>query len=99
MEFGHHEAANRKHAGLGQPATFDFTHIWRKTKKGKFMVIRQTVRKRMQAKLQEVKTELRRRMHDPVPEVGEWLKPSWVGISGTSVCREIGMLWLTSASR
>jgi RNA-directed DNA polymerase len=38
------------------------------------MVLRQTVRKRMQAKLQEVKTELRRRMHDPVPEVGEWLK-------------------------
>jgi RNA-directed DNA polymerase len=25
-------------------------------------------------KLQTVKTELRRRMHDPVPEVGKWLK-------------------------
>jgi group II intron reverse transcriptase/maturase len=77
IEFGRHAAANRKRAGLGKPETFDFlgfTHICGKTKKGRFMVLRQTVRKRMQAKLQEVKTELRRRMHDPAPEVGEWLK-------------------------
>jgi hypothetical protein len=38
------------------------------------MVLRQTIRKRMQATLQRVKIELRRRMHDPVPEVGKWLK-------------------------
>jgi hypothetical protein len=37
-------------------------------------VLRQTIRKRLQAKLSEVKTELRRRMHDPVPEVGRWLR-------------------------
>src|ERR1700722_20740836 len=30
--------------------------------------------KRMQAKLSEVKDELRRRMHDPIPEVGQWLR-------------------------
>jgi hypothetical protein len=62
---------------LGKPETFDFLgfkHICGKTKKGRFLVLRQTVRKRMQAKLLAVKTELRRRMHDPVPEVGEWLK-------------------------
>jgi len=28
----------------------------------------------MQAKLAEVKAELQRRMHDPVPEVGLWLR-------------------------
>jgi hypothetical protein len=28
----------------------------------------------MQAKLKEVKMELRRRMHDPIPKVGQWLK-------------------------
>ena len=28
----------------------------------------------MKAKLQEVKGELRRRMHQPIPEQGEWLK-------------------------
>ena len=77
IEFGRHAAANRKCVGLGKPETFSFLgfmHICGKKKKGRFMVLRQTVRKRMQAKLQEVKTELRRRMHDPVPEVGEWLK-------------------------
>jgi RNA-directed DNA polymerase len=77
FEFGRHAAANRKRVGLGKPETFDFlgfTHICGKTKKGRFMVLRHTVRKRMQAKLQQVKIELRRRMHDPVPEVGAWLK-------------------------
>jgi group II intron reverse transcriptase/maturase len=77
IEFGRHAAANRKRLGLGRPETFDFLgfkHICGKTKKGRFLVLRQTVRKRLQAKLLAVKTELRRRMHDPVPEVGEWLK-------------------------
>jgi hypothetical protein len=37
-------------------------------------VLRQTVRKRLQAKLNEVKAELRRRMHHPIPEVGQWLR-------------------------
>ena len=39
-----------------------------------FTVLRQTIRKRLQAKLSEVKAELKRRMHDPVPEVGQWLR-------------------------
>ena len=39
-----------------------------------FTVLRQTMRKRLQAKLNEVKAELRRRMHDPIPEVGQWLR-------------------------
>src|ERR1700684_4508132 len=77
FEFGRHAATNRKRAGLGKPETFDFLgfkHICGKTKKGRFLVLRQTVRNRMQTKLLAVKTELRRRMHDPIPEVGEWLK-------------------------
>jgi hypothetical protein len=37
-------------------------------------VLRQTVRKRLQAKLNEVKAELRRRMHHPIPEIGQWLR-------------------------
>ena len=39
-----------------------------------FTVLRQTIRKRLQAKLSEVKTELRRRLHHPVPAVGQWLR-------------------------
>jgi len=37
-------------------------------------VRRQTIRKRLQAKLSAVKAELRRRMHHPVPAVGTWLR-------------------------
>ena len=39
-----------------------------------YTVLRQTIRKRLQARLNEVNTELQRRMHDPIPEVGKWLE-------------------------
>ena len=35
---------------------------------------RKTIRKRLGAKLQEIKQQLRRRMHDPVAQTGEWLR-------------------------
>jgi len=76
IEFGRFAAGNRKRGGQGKPQSFDFlgfTHICGKTRKGKFAVTRQTIKKRMRAKLQAIKSELRRRMHDPVPEVGNWL--------------------------
>ena len=44
-----------------------------------FTVLRQTMRKRLQAKLSEVKTELRRRLHHSLPEVGQWLRSVVVG--------------------
>jgi len=37
-------------------------------------VLRQTIRKRLQSKLNEVKAELQRRMHKPIPEQGKWLQ-------------------------
>ena len=77
MEFGPYAAKNRKEAGLGKPETFSFlgfTHICaKKRSNGMFTVLRQTMRKRLQAKLKDVKHDLRRRLHDPVPEVGKWL--------------------------
>jgi len=83
IEFGPFAARSRKGRGQGKPETFDFlgfTHIcWKKRSNGRFTVSRQTMRKRLQAKLHEVKTELRLRMHDPVPEVGKWLKSVLVG--------------------
>ena len=46
-----------------------------KTRKtGRFIVKRKTIRKRLSAKLSELKEELRRRWHQPVAEVGKWLK-------------------------
>jgi len=78
IEFGPWAALNRRKRGLSKPETFDFlgfTHICAKKRDRKnFTVLRQTMRKRLTAKLAEVKAELKRRMHDPVPEVGRWLR-------------------------
>jgi RNA-directed DNA polymerase len=77
LEFGPFAAENRKRRGQGKPETFDFlgfAHICaKKRSNGRFTVLRQTIRKRLQAKLNAVKAELRRRLHDPIPEVGKWL--------------------------
>jgi group II intron reverse transcriptase/maturase len=77
LEFGRFAADNRTKRGQGKPETFEFlgfTHICGKTRNtGRFTVLRQTARKRLHAKLNEVKAELRRRMHDSIPEVGKWL--------------------------
>jgi RNA-directed DNA polymerase len=77
IEFGRFAAENRAKRGEGKPETFHFlglTHICGKTGKGKFTVLRQTMRKRMRAKLRSLTIELRQRMHDPVPEQGQWLR-------------------------
>jgi group II intron reverse transcriptase/maturase len=77
LPFGR-KAAWEWQQGRGEkPGTFNFlgfTHSCGKTRKGRFTVLRRTMRKRMQAKLAEVKAELRRRMHDPVPEQGAYLR-------------------------
>jgi RNA-directed DNA polymerase len=78
LEFGPFAAKNRKRRGEGKPETFNFlglTHICvKKRSNGRFTVLRQTIRKRLQAKLNEVKAELRRRMHEPIPDQGKWLQ-------------------------
>ena len=76
IEFGRHAVRNREARGLGRPETFDFlgfTHICGKTRKGRFMLKRKTIKKRMAAKLREVKTSLMARRHLPIPEQGRWL--------------------------
>jgi RNA-directed DNA polymerase len=77
LEFGPFATDNRRRRGEGKPETFNFlgfTHICAKTRGGRFTVLRQTMRQRLQAKLGEVKAELKRRLHEPVPEVGQWLR-------------------------
>jgi RNA-directed DNA polymerase len=76
LEFGRFAAPNRKRNGRGKPETFNFlgfTHACGTTRKGRFVVLRLTMRTRLRAKLREIHTTLRRRWHDPVPEIGEWL--------------------------
>jgi RNA-directed DNA polymerase len=77
IEFGRFAEENRKRRGEDKPETFDFLgfkHISAKNGIGRFTVRRTTIRKRMRAKLRQLKQELRMRMHDPVFQTGEWLK-------------------------
>jgi len=77
IEFGRFAADNRQKRDDGKPETFDFlgfTHSCGKDRRGRFIVLRQTIRKRQMAKLKELRRELRRRMHLPVQEVGRWLR-------------------------
>ena len=76
IEFGRYAAHNRAARGLGKLETFDFlgfTHICARTRSGHFQLKRITISKRMRAKLHEVKDQLHRRRHDPIPDQGLWL--------------------------
>ena len=76
IEFGRHAAAGRKKRGLGKPETFDFlgfTHICSRCRRGSFQLKRKSRRDRVRGKLKEIKEELWRRMHWPIPEQGSWL--------------------------
>jgi RNA-directed DNA polymerase len=82
LEFGRYAAIHRKQRGLGKPETFTFlgfTFISGQSRRGSFLIHRKTRRDRMTAKLQEIKDELRRRMHRPIPEQGTWLRQVVIG--------------------
>src|ERR1700719_1193323 len=73
IEFGRFAAERRAHRGLGKPETFNFlgfTHICGHSRAGYFLLKRKTRRDRMRVRLRAIKEELRRRMHEPIPEQG-----------------------------
>ena len=77
IEFGRFARDNRSRRGQDKPETFDFlgfTHCCGLSSKGKFMVLRLTSAKRLRAKLHAVKDELRKRMHRPIAEQGQYLR-------------------------
>jgi len=77
VEFGRVAAANRNRRGLGKPETFaflGFTLVCSKSRRGRFLLKRRSRRDRLKAKLKDVSNELRHRMHQSIPEQGNWLK-------------------------
>ena len=77
IAFGRFAATTRKKKGLGKPETFDFlgfTHICARDRHGRFQIRRKSRRDRRRAKLKEIKSELQRRLHHPIPEQGKWLR-------------------------
>jgi group II intron reverse transcriptase/maturase len=113
IEFGRDADQNRRGRGQGKPETFDFlgfTHSCDKTRRGDFIVLRQTRRKKMRAKLKEIKQWLREHLHDPVPEVGKYLAKvirghfRYYGVprNGPALCvfrLVVGRLWSRSLRR
>jgi RNA-directed DNA polymerase len=113
LEFGPFAAENRRRAGKGKPETFNFlgfTHMCGKKRNGRFTVVRQTIRGRLQAKLGEVKAELRRRLHVSIPEVGRWLRSvveghlRYYGVPMNrpalhTFCFQVGRLWCRTLRR
>ena len=114
IEFGRFAEDNRKRRGEGKPETFDFlgfTHSCGKTQKGKwFKVRRQTVKKRLRSKLQEVRQELRKRWHERIAETGDWLRTvvqgyfNYHAVPGNFVAlqtfrREVARAWLAALRR
>jgi len=76
IEFGRFAAYNRRRRGKGKPETFNFlgfTHICSFDRGGRYTVRRRTKSKKIRGKLKELKAELRRRYHQPVPVQGKWL--------------------------
>jgi RNA-directed DNA polymerase len=77
IEFGRHAAGDRERRGQGKPESFaflGFTFICGTSRRGYFLIKRKSRRDRMIAKLREIREELRRRMHQRVPEQGQWLR-------------------------
>ena len=82
IEFGRFAAARRARRGLGKPETFKFlgfTFICGRSRHGRFALKRKTCGDRMRTKLKELKEEMRRRMHQSVPEQGRWLRQVMTG--------------------
>lgn len=113
LRFGRKADAGWRYRGGPKPGTFDFlgfTHSCGKKRRGGFLVLRQTMRKRLQAKLLEVKLELRRRLHEPIPKQGAYLRSvvgghvRYYGVpnNGASIGlfrRSVGWLWWRSLKR
>jgi RNA-directed DNA polymerase len=113
IEFGRFAAHNRRARGEGKPQSFNFlgfTHCCAKTRRGWFTVLRQTMRQRLQAKLAEVKVELRRRMHLPLREQGVYLRAvvgghvRYYGVPSNGprigiFHRQVGWLWWRTLKR
>lgn len=59
------------------PDTFNFlgfTHVCGKSRSGRYLLLRLTVKDRMRAKLKSIREDLLRRRHLPVAVQGEWLR-------------------------
>jgi hypothetical protein len=77
IEFGRFAAENRRQRGEPKPESFQFlgfTHTCARWSKGDFRLLRHTIKKRLRAKLAELRLLLLKRRHEPTDVVGSWLQ-------------------------
>ena len=112
IEFGRYAEQNRRARGL-RPETFrflGFTHICGKTRTGRFLIRRHTIRERLSGKLREVKDRLRRMRHLPIAEQGAYVRRVVNGFLNyyavptnsraiNSFYRHVGWYWLRALRR
>lgn len=88
--FAHEHCAKE---GRRRPETFTFlgfTHISAKCRDGRFRIIRRTSRRKRAAKMRQLRQQIRRRRHDPVPDQHTWLvqvlrgHANYYGVPGNS---------------
>ena len=114
IRFGRHAAKQRAEREEGKPEVFDFlgfTHYCTRSRKwGSFVIGRKTIKKRMLGRLEVVKMELRRRMHDTIVKTGTWVWQmlnghlNYFAVSGNDkslwwFCNEVRWRWLKSLKR
>ena len=76
-EFGRYAAERRKKRGKGKPESFDFlgfTHLCSKNRNGGYFLKRKTINKRLRQTIREIKEALRKKMHAPINQTGNWLR-------------------------
>jgi len=108
IEFGRYASERREKRGADKPETFNFlgfTHCCGKTRKETFTIKRKSIAKRIRAKLQEIKLQLKFRMHSKASEVGSWLRSvvrGWLNYHAVpgnincldEFCTQVERLWL-----
>ena len=113
IEFGRFAADNRRQQGKPKPETFDFlgfTHTSARWATGGFRLHRRTIKKRLRAKLVEIRKQLLVRRHQPIEVVGRWLRGvvqgyyNYHSIPGNGAamkvfCREVSRSWMHSVRR
>lgn len=78
IEFGRFAQSKRLKRGEGPPETFNFLGFLHRcgTRRsdGNFTIYRETMSKRLTAKVKEIRQELKARRHEPIPQIGKWLR-------------------------
>ena len=113
IRFGRFASMQCKERNLRKPATFTFlgfVHCCGKSVSKKFTVLRRTDKKRMNLQLKMIKSELRRRMHLRIHDVGLWLRRlllghmNYYGVPDNirnvdTFFRRVGILWYKALRR